>query len=78
MHRCLRMHHGEFAILVGRNAPENADVLRQAGKEDLWFHAKGIPGGHVAIRAEGNPVPEAVMLEAARLAAHYSKGAQLG
>jgi len=73
-HRCLRIHKDGYTLLVGRNAPENADVLRQAGKEDFWFHAKGIPGGHVAIRIEEKEPPESVMLEAARLAAYYSKG----
>lgn len=66
-----------WEILVGRNDRENEFlVTRIARKDDLWLHAREIPGSHVLIR---NPerktqVPMPVLLEAARLAAYFSKG----
>lgn len=61
-----------ITILVGKNNLQNDQLtLRTASKNDIWLHAKDIPGSHVIIRAS-NP-DEATLLEAAHLAAYYSK-----
>ncbi|WP_086313285.1 fibronectin/fibrinogen-binding protein [Enterococcus sp. 7F3_DIV0205] len=59
-------------ILVGRNNLQNDQLtLRTAKKTDIWLHAKDIPGSHVIIK---DPEPsEKTLLEAANLAAYYSK-----
>ena len=44
-----------------------------ARKEELWFHAKDIPGSHVVISGNLNPSDE-VKTDAAELAAYFSKG----
>ncbi|NPV52513.1 MAG: fibronectin/fibrinogen-binding protein [Firmicutes bacterium] len=67
-----------YEILVGRNNRENDFLtMRQAAPDDIWLHAKGIPGAHVIIRADdkGN-VSERALLDAAGLAAYFSKGRQ--
>ncbi len=62
-----------FKIIVGRNNKQNDRItLRQARKDDLWFHIKNAPGAHVVIMAEGQKVPEQTILEAAGLAAWYA------
>ena len=39
-------------IYVGRSPRENAEVtFRIARPDDLWFHARGIPGSHVILQA---------------------------
>lgn len=43
-------------------------------KEDYWFHSKGIPGSHVIIRTNGDELADEEYVEAARIAAYYSKG----
>ncbi|MDR0248215.1 MAG: NFACT family protein [Oscillospiraceae bacterium] len=61
-------------IRVGRNNRQNDELtLRLAAKNDLWFHAKNIPGSHVVASASGGKVSESALLEAARLAAVNSK-----
>ena len=40
--------------------------------DELWLHAQKMPGSHVLVHAES--VPETTVLEAAMLAAYYSKG----
>jgi predicted ribosome quality control (RQC) complex YloA/Tae2 family protein len=62
-----------FIILVGKNARQN-DLLtfRRAEADDLWLHARGVPGAHVIVKTEGRPVPESTLQQAARLAARYS------
>jgi len=60
-------------ILIGRSARQNHQVtFRRAGPDDLWLHAVDVPGSHVVILSGGRPVPEAVLLQAARLAALHS------
>lgn len=65
-----------YKILVGRSGRENDRLIRQASKEDLWLHARGMPGAHVLIKTAGRSgkVPDQVLEEAARLAAYYSRG----
>lgn len=40
---------------------------------ETWLHAQKMPGSHVLIHTEGD-VPEATLMQAAMLAAYYSKG----
>ena len=64
-----------FTVLVGKNNKQN-DVLtlKTAKNADLWFHTKDIHGSHVILRYEhGKVFSETAILEAAKLAAKYSK-----
>ncbi len=62
-------------IYVGRNNNQNEYVThRLANKEDIWLHTLDIPGSHVVIKS-ANP-SEQTLLEAAQLAAYYSKARQ--
>ncbi len=64
-----------FHIYVGKNNKQNDMLtLRTAKKNDLWFHVQKMPGSHVIVKAENRQVPENTLLEAALLAAYYSKG----
>lgn len=64
---------GEFTVLVGRSAKENEEILRHASPNDIWLHARGVPGAHVLIKNGGRVVPEEVLRRAAELAAWFSK-----
>lgn len=59
-------------IFVGKNNLQNDQLtMRTARKSDYWLHAKDIPGSHVIIRSD-QPTEETI-LEAAELAAYFSK-----
>ncbi|WP_413537828.1 fibronectin-binding protein EfbA [Enterococcus malodoratus] len=59
-------------ILVGKNNLQNDQLtLKQARKTDIWLHAKNIPGSHVIVKS--NDPSEETLLEAAELAAYFSK-----
>jgi predicted ribosome quality control (RQC) complex YloA/Tae2 family protein len=62
-------------IVIGRSPLENAELtFRVARPDDLWFHARGIPGAHVILARENRlPAPEDDVRVAASLAAFYSK-----
>ena len=60
-------------IYVGKNNIQNDYLtLKFAEKTDTWLHTKIIPGSHVIIK--GKNITESTLLEAATLAAFYSKG----
>jgi predicted ribosome quality control (RQC) complex YloA/Tae2 family protein len=66
---------------VGRSPKDNERVtFTIAGPDDLWFHARGIPGAHVVIRtADGHAAPtDEDILAAAALAAGQSRAAAAG
>ena len=64
-----------FTVLVGKNNKQNEKItFKIAGKEDLWFHVKDQPGSHTVLLVDGGEPSEESILEAATLAAYYSKG----
>jgi predicted ribosome quality control (RQC) complex YloA/Tae2 family protein len=63
----------DFVIWVGRNSRQNELVtFKKASADDLWLHARGVPGAHVIIKHDGRVIPSSVMDFAASLAAYYS------
>ncbi|WP_027363650.1 Rqc2 family fibronectin-binding protein [Desulfotruncus alcoholivorax] len=63
-----------FTVLVGKNNRQNDTLtLKTAEDTDIWLHTCKIPGSHVIIRTGGRPVPDQTLLEAAALAAYYSR-----
>jgi predicted ribosome quality control (RQC) complex YloA/Tae2 family protein len=67
-------------VLVGRSGRGNDFLLRQrAGKGDLWFHAKGLPGAHVLLPQRGKEPVATVDIEcAAGLALYFSRARGAG
>lgn len=63
-----------YHIYVGKNNYQNEELtFKFANGSDWWFHAKGIPGSHVVVKANGQELPDRCFEEAGRLAAYYSK-----
>ncbi len=62
-------------IYVGRSPRENVEVtFRIARPDDLWFHARNIPGSHVVLQApDGGDAADADLDFAANLAATHSR-----
>ena len=65
---------GGFEIWVGKNSTNNDLLtLKYAKPHDLWFHARGAGGSHVVLRVAGKKPPKEALVQAARIAAYYSK-----
>lgn len=64
-----------FDIYVGKNNTQNDYLtVKFANSGDLWFHTKQIHGSHTIIKLGVNKdIPDTTVLEAAELAAYYSK-----
>jgi predicted ribosome quality control (RQC) complex YloA/Tae2 family protein len=71
-HRRVGLGEG-WEVLLGTSASGNARVtfdLAQA--DDIWLHARGVPGAHVILRTNGTTPPDQVLARAAELAAWHS------
>jgi len=64
-------------LYVGKNNKQNEYLTtRLARQDDTWLHTKDIPGSHVIIRHQD--FGEQTLLEAANLAAYFSKSRMSG
>jgi len=72
----LRFTTGDgLQVLVGRSARQNEVVTFDlASSDDVWFHARGMPGSHVVLKTAGRTPPARSIEQAAALAAYYSRG----
>ncbi len=63
-----------LSLLVGRNARENHHLtFRVARGEDLWLHARDVPGSHVVLRDNEGRAGADDLREAAEVAAFFSE-----
>ncbi len=65
---------GGLEVLSGRNNIQNDQLtFHVADKDDIWFHAKNMPGTHVILRTLGKKPSDQAILQSASIAAYYSK-----
>lgn len=71
---------GGLEVRVGRGSKDNDQLtFRHAGPEDVWLHARQVPGSHVVLRwSETGAPPARDLEEAAALAALHSKARSSG
>jgi predicted ribosome quality control (RQC) complex YloA/Tae2 family protein len=66
-------------IFCGKHNVGNDYLLRRLARgNDLWFHAQGLPGSHVLLKVGLKEPKFDSILEAAMIAAHYSRGRDSG
>ncbi|HEY6102298.1 MAG TPA: NFACT family protein [bacterium] len=76
--RTFTLHSGA-QVLVGRSNQDNDRVtFKVAGPDDLWFHARGVPGAHVVLRTGGRDPSEDEIAAAASTAAYFSAARESG
>lgn len=63
-----------FVVFQGKDAQSN-DYLtfEMSSEDDLWFHAKGVPGSHVLIKIKDSLPTELTIRKVASIAAKNSK-----
>jgi len=69
---------GGYAVLVGRSNLQNDRLVKEAHRDDLWFHVLKIHGSHVILCCAGEEPGEADIPFAASLAARHSQAAEGG
>ena len=69
-----------YTVHIGRNSKQNEYLTcRKAKEDDLWFHARLMPGAHVVVTASGKTgFSEDIIRDAAAAAAWFSSGRNSG
>jgi predicted ribosome quality control (RQC) complex YloA/Tae2 family protein len=63
-----------FVVYQGKDANSNEHItLELANEDDIWMHAKGVPGSHVLIKIKDKIPTETTIKRAAIIAAKNSK-----
>ena len=73
--------HDKYDVFVGKDSKNNDELTTQFAKQnDLWFHARGLPGSHVVLRITNTKeaVPKNIIKETASIAAYFSKAKTAG
>ncbi len=71
----------KYDVFVGRDNKNNDLVTFKLAKQnDLWFHARGVPGSHVVLKVDNKnePVPKNIIKDVAGIAAYFSKAKNAG
>lgn len=67
-----------YTVFVGKSNLQNDYLtVRLSRKNDIWLHTKGVHGSHTLLVTGGQTleeIPDTALLQAASLAAFYSKG----
>ncbi len=64
----------DFLILQGKSADANDYITMElAAENDIWLHAKGVPGSHVVIKVSDKLPQIETVKKAAQIAADNSK-----
>ncbi len=62
----------DFKISVGKNEKANEILLKNARKNDLWFHIKDLPSAHTLVSSNKQKISEEVVKFAAKLCVNFS------
>ena len=68
----LNFYFNNFKISAGKNERANEYLLKEAKKDDLWFHIKDFPSSHVFIRSNKEKINYDVIEFAANLCVNLS------
>ncbi len=66
----------KYHVYVGKDSTNNDELTTKFAKQnDIWFHARGVPGSHLILRVENSKevVPKNIIKLAASIAAYHSK-----
>src|SRR5262249_40410917 len=74
-----RAHLEGFDVLIGASALGNERVTFElSDPNDVWLHARGVPGSHVIIRSGGRALPVEGIEQAAKAAAQRGASRRSG
>ena len=67
-----KFYYNDFVVLIGRNEKGNEFLLKNAKKDDLWFHIKDYPSAHAFIVSNKQKISENVLQFVAKLCVEFS------
>lgn len=67
-----KFYYNEFAVLIGKNEKANEYLLKNAKKDDMWFHIKDYPSAHAFIVSNKQKLSDDVLQFVAKLCVSFS------
>ncbi|MDR0579436.1 MAG: NFACT RNA binding domain-containing protein [Campylobacteraceae bacterium] len=61
-----------YKVMVGKSEKGNAELLKVAKKNDIWFHVKDIPSSHVILKTDKKSVSDNTIAFCAKLCLSFS------
>ncbi len=61
-----------YKILIGKNQKGNEKLLKEAKKNDIWFHLKDRPSCHLIIKTDKQNIKESIIEFASKLCVEFS------
>jgi predicted ribosome quality control (RQC) complex YloA/Tae2 family protein len=46
-----------YEIVIGGNAKENDQIIKESHPMDLWFHLSNVPSAHLVLKSKGDKIP---------------------
>lgn len=67
-----KFYYNEFAIFIGKNEKANEFLLKNAKKDDMWFHIKDYPSAHAFVVSNKQKLSDDVLQFVAKLCVSFS------
>lgn len=68
----MKFYYNDLSILIGRNEKANEFLLKNAKKDDMWFHIKDYPSAHAFVVSNKQNISEDVIEFVAKLCVNFS------
>jgi predicted ribosome quality control (RQC) complex YloA/Tae2 family protein len=63
----------EFTILIGENAKENTELVKESEPDDIWFHLSTISSPHIILKTDNNYINQELLKQTASKLYIYKK-----
>jgi len=48
----------EYTILIGENAKDNTELVKESDPDDIWFHLSTVSSPHIILKSDGNYIEQ--------------------
>jgi predicted ribosome quality control (RQC) complex YloA/Tae2 family protein len=67
----------EYTIIIGQNAKENTQIIKDSHPENIWFHLSSSSSAHIILQNEGDIIPKRYLNQIAGKLFKYKKNAPI-
>lgn len=67
----LKYNEKEYTILIGQNAKDNTELVKESNEDDLWFHLSTESSSHIILKSNGETLEQEVIKQVASKLYNY-------
>lgn len=71
----IKIYNKNYQILIGENAKENTEIIKNCDPNDTWFHFDLISSPHIVLCNGSDIIPKIYLLQVAQLLYKYKPSA---